>query len=181
MLDKKEIENCKLCGNLPKLTENFAQIGKSRILILGESPAKDGWIMSHRAFYNVDGKLQASGKVLEKLLNLCGLTIEEISFTEVCKCIISDRKKLRECSKNCRPFLMKQLEDIDCDIILPMGQYPTEIILGVEVKRLKDFVGKKFRIEINGKIRTVIPIYHTSPANPLGYIGNEEIFKELKW
>ena len=105
MVKNDIIKNCKLCGDLPKLTCNPIKKGKSKILILGESPAKDGWILSGRAFYNSEGKLQATGKVLNQLLILCGLTIDDINFTEVCKCIIADRKKLRECCGNCKNIL----------------------------------------------------------------------------
>mgnify|MGYP002799674210 FL=1 len=82
------ISDCRLCGDLPKLSCDTMKKGKSRILVLGESPAKDGWIVSGKAFYNKDGKLQATGKVLQKLLNLCGLDIEDVNFTECCKWII---------------------------------------------------------------------------------------------
>ena len=175
----EEIRNCFKCGNLPKLTEAVMQTGKSRILIIGESPAKDGWIVSKKAFYNKDGKLQASGRVLDKLLSLCNLTVEDISFTEVCKCVISDRKTLKKCCENCRPILLKQLENVECDIILTMGRYPTETILRTKIKKLSDVVGKKFEINLGNSIKTVIPIYHPSPINPLGFRGNEKIFKEL--
>ena len=148
-------------------------------MILGESPAKDGWIVSGKAFYNKEGKLQATGKVLDKLLHLCGLTIDDINFTEVCKCIISDRSKLRLCSNNCKPILFSQIDNFDCDIIMPMGQYPTEIILGRKIYKLRDVVGKKFEVNFGKKVKTVIPIYHTSPANPLCFKGNEVIFNEL--
>ena len=77
------IKNCKKCGELPKLTCNTIKMGKSKILVLGESPAKDGWIVSKRAFYNVEGKFQATGKVLDRLLNLLDLTIDDINFTIV--------------------------------------------------------------------------------------------------
>ena len=173
------IKNCNKCGNLTKLTCNTIKVGNSRILVLGESPAKDGWIQSGRAFYNKDGKFQASGKVLDKLLNILELTIDDINFTEVCKCIIEDRKKLRECSSNCKEILFKQIALFDFDIILPMGQFPTETVLGFKIDKLKDVVGKKYEVEFNGKIKTVIPIYHTSPANPLCYKGNEPIFKNI--
>lgn len=179
MIDK-EILDCKLCGELEKLKCNSLQIGKSRILVLGESPSKDGWIVSGRAFFNSDGKLQASGKILNKLLNICGINIEDVNFTECCKCIISDRKRLRECIKNCRSILFTQLENLDFDIILPMGQYPSEVILDRRVKRLKDIIGKEFRIKIGNSTKLVIPIYHTSPISPLSFKGNEPIFKDLK-
>ena len=176
----QKITDCSLCGNLPKLTFETIKIGASNVLVLGESPAKDGWIQSGRAFYNKEGKFQATGKILERLLNLCDLTIDDINFTECCKCIISDRKTLRTCMQNCKPILFEQLDLFDCDIILPMGQYPTETILGVKVDKLKDFVGKEFEINFGKTTKLVIPIYHTSPANPLCYKGNEEIFLNLK-
>lgn len=172
----EEIQNCRKCGDLPKLSCNSLQDNNSRVIILGESPAKDGWIVSGKAFYTKEGKLQATGKILNKLLQLCGLDIDSINFTEVCKCIISDRKKLRVCSSNCRPILINQLDSVNSDIILPMGQYPTETILGFKVNKLKEVVGKIYEIEINNKKKIVIPIYHTSPANPLCYKGNEKIF-----
>lgn len=174
----QEIINCNKCGDLPKLVCNPIKVGESKVLILGESPAKDGWIVSGRAFYNKDGKLQASGKILNKLLNLCGLTIDNINFTEVCKCIISDRKTLRACCNNCKPILFKQLDKFDCDVILPMGQFPTETILGKKINKLSDVVGKQFEVDFGRTIKTVIPIYHTSPANPMCFKGNEKIFKE---
>ena len=173
------IKECNKCGNLMKLTCNSMKIGDSRILVLGESPAKDGWIQSGKAFYNKEGKFQASGKVLDKLLNIIGLTIDDINFTEVCKCIIEDRKRLRECSSNCKDILFKQISLFDFDIILPMGQFPTETILGIKIDKLKDVVGNIYNVDFNGKIKKVIPIYHTSPANPLCYKGNEPIFKNV--
>ena len=174
------IQNCNKCGNLPKLTCDTMKKGKSRFLVLGESPAKDGWIQSGRAFYNSKGQFQASGKVLEKLLNLMGLTIEDINFTECCKCIIEDRRTLRKCTQNCREILYKQISKFeDADIILPMGQYPTEAVLGIKVNKLSDYIGKEFEIEFDGVKKIVIPIYHTSPASPLSYKGNESIFRSL--
>ena len=173
------IEECELCGKLPKLSCNTIKFGKSRILILGESPAKDGWIKSGRAFYNDKGRLQATGKVLNELLSICNLTIDDINFTECCKCIINDRKSLRKCMRNCKPILFSQLDEFDCDIILPMGQYPTETILGYKINKLKDHVGKEYIVEFGKTKKLVVPIYHTSPANPLCYKGNAPIFEKL--
>lgn len=177
---EEKIKNCNLCGDLPKLTCDTIKIGNSNILILGESPAKDGWIVSGKAFYNCKGELQATGKILQKLLNICNLNIENINFTECCKCVIEDRKTLRKCMANCKNILFNQIDKFDCDIILPMGQYPTEIILGKKVNKLRDFVGKEYYINFGNTTKLVIPIYHTSPANPLCFKGNVEVFHRLK-
>lgn len=46
---KKQIENCTLCGNLPKLVNNSIQYGLTKFIIVGESPAKDGWIEKQKS------------------------------------------------------------------------------------------------------------------------------------
>ena len=176
---ENEISKCCKCGDLPKLTCDTIKLGKSKLLVLGESPAKDGWIVSGKAFYNSKGKLQATGKILNELLKMCNLTIDDINFTECCKCIISDRKNLRTCMNNCKSILFHQLDTFDCDIILPMGQYPTEVILGQKIDKLKDYVGKEYIVDFGATKKLVIPIYHTSPANPLCYKGNIPIFEKI--
>ena len=177
---KNKISSCTLCGNLPKLIENSIQYGTTNFIIIGESPAKDGWIESKRAFYNTSGKLQASGRILEKLLNNIGLSISDIYFTECCKCIIEDRKNLEKCSENCMPILIEQLQDLPCDTIITMGLHPTQAILKTKIKKFADYVGKDFFITLGNKKYTLIPIYHPSPLNPKGYKDNVPIFEKIK-
>lgn len=175
-----KIIKCSLCGKLPKLIENPMQYGNTKFIIVGESPAKDGWIESKRAFYNTSGKLQGTGRVLEKLLNNIGLSISDIYFTECCKCIIEDRGKLEKCSKNCMPILIEQLSNLPCEIILTMGVHPTQAILQTKIKKFADYVGKEFNITLGYKDYKLIPIYHPSPLNPKGYKENLPIFEKLK-
>lgn len=177
---QKKISNCSLCGKLPKLIENSIQYGKTNFIIIGESPAKDGWIESKRAFYNVSGKLQATGRILEKLLNDIGLSIDDIYFTECCKCIIDERKNLVKCSSNCMPILIEQLNNIPCKLILTMGQHPTQALLKTKIKKFADYVGKVFDVELGKKNYKLIPIYHPSPLNPKGYKENAPIFEFIK-
>ena len=177
---EKKIRECSLCGSLPKLVENSVQYGKTNFIIIGESPAKDGWIESKKAFYNTSGKLQGSGRVLEKLLNSINLSIEDIYFTECCKCIIEDRKNLEQCSKNCMPFLIEQLNSLPCKIILTMGQHPTQAIMQTKIKKFADFVGQKYEIKLGTKEYILLLIYHPSPLNPKGYKDNLPIFSKLK-
>ena len=176
----EEIKVCKLCGELPKLIEDNIQIGTTPFIVIGESPAKDGWIESKRAFYNTKCRLQASGKVLEKLLNNIGYSIKDIYFTECCKCIIEDRKQLAKCCQNCMPFLLEQLKNIPCNIILTMGLHPTQALLNKKIKKFADYVGKEFDFVIDNKKYILLPIYHTSPLNPKGYKLNIPIFEKLK-
>ena len=176
----EKIKSCTMCGALPKLVENSVQIGKTKFIIIGESPAKDGWIESKRAFYNTAGKLQGSGRILEKLLNLIDLSIPDIYFTECCKCIIEDRKNLEKCSANCMPILVEQLNSLPCDIILTMGLHPTQALLSTKIKKFADYVGKEFDVKLGTKTYKLVPIYHPSPLNPKGFKDNFPIFERLK-
>jgi len=176
----KEIMDCTLCGCLPKLIENSVQYGTTKFILIGESPAKDGWIESKKAFYNTAGKLQGTGRVLERLLNNIGLSIDDIYFTECCKCIIADRKNLENCSNNCLPILIKQLNKLPCKIILTMGLHPTQALLKRKIKKFADYVGKEYDVELGEHKYKLIPIYHTSPLNPKGYKDNVEIFEKIK-
>lgn len=175
-----EIEKCNVCGSFPKLRNNLIQKGKTNFIIIGESPARNGWLESGKAFYDKSGKLQASGKILERLLNILNLHIEDIYFTECCKCFIADRTKLEMYSKNCFPFLERQISSIDCQYIITMGKFPTQQLLKQEIKHFSDYVGKLFDIEVKGKKYHLLPIYHPSPANPKGYKDNVPIFEKYK-
>lgn len=174
------ISNCSLCGNLPKLTENSVKIGTTKFIIIGESPAKNGWIESKSPFLNTSGRLHATARILNKLLKTIGLTTDDIFFTECCKCIIEDRKNLEKCSANCMPILIKQLNSLPCEIILSMGLHPTQALLNKKIKKFADFVGKEYSVKLGEKNYTLIPIYHASPLNPKGYKENVPIFEKLK-
>ena len=103
------------------------------------------------------------------------LKLEDITFLEVIKCYVKERKNLNKCSLNCRKFLIKQLEILNPKIVLTLGDAATRTILDIKYKKFSDVVGKTF--EINGY--KVIPIYHPSPISPMSYKGNIEIFKNI--
>lgn len=172
---------CFKCGDNVRLKPSvIMQEGKTNFIIVGESPALDGWINSGRAFYNSEGNLQASGRVLARLLSILDITIDDIYFTECCKCVLKDRKCLTKSAQNCKQILERQLLQLPCDYILTMGKVPTEILLGKKIKRFCDVVGNVYQIQIGDKNFLLLPIYHPSPLNPKGYSGNEPVFKKYK-
>ena len=81
--------------------------------------------------------------------------------------------------ENCKKILFRQIDGLDCDIILPMGLHSTQIVLDKKIDKLSNYVGKEFVVNFGSKEKLVVPIYHTSPANPQGYKGNKEIFKKI--
>ena len=179
---EKEIQKCNKCSNLIKLNFNTISYGKNNdILFIGESPAKNGWIVTGKAFYNINGKLLATARILNELLKKIDLTIDDITFTEACKCSIPDRKLLKECSANCFSFLEKQIGKLKSKILIPLGEHPTRILLkDIAFKKFSDVVGKTYTIKINNTDIIVIPIYHPSPINPKGYKNNIGIFETIK-
>ena len=61
-------------------------------------------------------------------------------------------------------------------IILSLGDAATKTILNIKYKKFSDVVGNEY--ELDGM--KVIPIYHPSPISPKSYVGNVDIFNEIK-
>lgn len=178
---EKEIQKCKLCKNLIKLYSNTISYGKNTdILFVGESPAKNGWIETGRAFYDKNNKLLPTGRVLNELLKIIDLSIDDITFTEACKCHIPDRKLLKESSVNCLNFLKDQIFELDCKIVISLGEHPSRILIEEPFKRFGDVAGRIFKEQIGDNEILIIPIYHPSPINPKGYKLNVPIFEKIR-
>lgn len=172
----KEICSCAKCIHRDLCAPTYTYLGKdNRILILGEAPAKNGWRISGRAWYEPSGKITATGKILKQLLSEIGLTLEDLSFTEAVKCAPLAPKFLKECGKNCYPFLLRQLEILKPKIIIPLGVRATELILP-KFNKFSDVVGCSHQT----KFGIVIPIYHPSPISPIGYKANVPIMQTIK-
>ena len=172
------IHNCNTCGDMVEHfnNETTVSIGKnSDIVILGEAPANNGWRKSGVAWYDINHNLIPSGVILERLLNLIDYSLEDTCFLEASKCYPKERKYLKECYKNCKKYLLSQLEIIDPKVILSLGDTATKSLLDVKYSRFGDVVGVCFNY--NGY--DVIPIYHPSPISPVGYNGNLDIFNGI--
>ncbi len=154
------------------------QIGqgiKSRILIVGESPALNGWILSGHAFYTKEGKLVPSGVRLNRLLLPFDLKLEDCSFTEICKCFVGkDRRLLKTCGPKCFEIFVKQCELIKPVLLITLGVETLKIINMCTNGNLK--IGGISKILV-GKIEAqILPVYHPSPVNPKSQKLNENIF-----
>jgi DNA polymerase len=148
---------------------------KSDIVILGEAPANNGWRKSGVAWYDENHNLLPSGVVLQRLLKLIDYTLQDTYFLEAIKCYPTNRKYLKECSNNCKKYLLEQLLIINPQIILTLGDVATRTLLNTKYSKYGDIVGKCY--DYNGF--EVIPIYHPSPISPLSYNGNVDIFENV--
>jgi len=151
----------------------------AKVLILGESPAENGWRKSGRACYTLKGKLLPTGKRLNELLYPFDLSVETCAFTELAKCFVGkDRHLLLQCSQNCWPILIHQLESKNIELIIPLGVKTLEILNFLNSSDLK--TGVLAKTAINGEEYLALPIYHPSPINSHGRQKNLDIFAKNK-
>ena len=106
-----EIKQCNICDCMVEKFNNDITVSvgnKSDIVIVGESPANNGWRKSGIAWRDENYKLLPSGRVLQSLLEIIGYSLEDTYFIEAIKCYPKERRYLKECSNNCKKYLIKQ-------------------------------------------------------------------------
>lgn len=165
---KNNEQHC--CDDVKIDLNKFLQIGSGigrNLLVVGESPALNGWIKSGRAFYTLDGKIVPTGKNF--LINLKQidqkLELDNISFTEISKCYIgSNRNKLMNCATKTWPHFIGQIEYICPSLMILLGKRTTEIFNKIAETDLT--IGDIQKIRISNQLLNILPIYHPSPLNP---------------
>lgn len=167
------------CNSIETFPFNkFLQAGRekgAKVLILGESPASNGWRKSGRAFYTPEGKLLPSGKNLNALLSKLNLSVETCAFTELVKCYVGkDRKLLTQCGAKCWPIFLTQLASSKYSLIIILGVKTLELFNKFSGAHLT--TGKLAKTKIGTKNYTLLPIYHPSPIAPFNHQRNFEIF-----
>lgn len=170
------IQKCKLC-DLEKINGYNIYFGSNtKILMIGEAPAKNGWRITGKAWINEQNKVIPSGKILEKLLINTGVSLFDISFIELIKCFPTDRKNLKNYASNCLYIFDKQIELLKPELIITLGEIPTKALLKeLNFKKLSDVTGKEFKYRNS----TIIPIFHPSPISPKSYNDNKPIFDNV--
>ena len=85
---------CEFPNEFPEHKFHQKGIGKGKyVLLVGESPAPNGWRKSGKACYSPEGKLLPTGKRLNELLTEFGLSVEICGFTELSKCFVGKYRK----------------------------------------------------------------------------------------
>jgi DNA polymerase len=145
---------CELC-NTPGKHVPGTGLETAKIVALGEAPgateAECGLPFVGRA-----------GKLLDGLLEMVGLSRDKIYILNtVCCRPPENRKPLPKESQECRHFLVEQLEILNPDIIIALGNSALGAITGIDggiVKRC----GKWETTNIIGKNTLVMPCFHPS-------------------
>lgn len=164
------------CTKCPSLCRSRTKVvfgegsPKAEILFVGEAPGAN----EDREGIPFCG---ASGKILDELLQSINLSREEIFISNIILCRPeNNRNPAKEEVENCRERLDALISIIQPKVIVTIGNFSTERIIGrTGVKSIR---GKTFLTTINGRSITVIPVIH--PASYL-YSGRDpELFQQMR-
>jgi uracil-DNA glycosylase len=114
----------------------------------------------------------AAGKLLDQLLEEIGIRRRDIYIANVIKCRPPQNRNPRaEEIESCKPYLFKQIELIDPEVICTLGNFSTQLLLGTKVGITK-VRGQAFR---QGSY-IIVPMLH--PAAALHREGMMDAVKE---
>jgi len=136
----------------------------ARMMFIGEGPGRQE---------DLDGRpfVGRAGKFLDECLQSIGLRREEVFITNIVKCRpteksgnwVKDRKPATEEIEACAPYLTKQIELLNPDIICTLGDTAKSQIF----KRFDledDTIGHVHgRLFLAGRIK-IVPLYHPAAA-----------------
>lgn len=178
---EKEIANCCLCAEcVEKFKSSTIYFGSRKdILLVGEAPANNGWHISGKVWKSSSGKIIPSGKRMKDLLVICEVDLFDCSFVEAVKCHPIERRNLPMCVRNCRTFLLNQIELLAPRIIVTLGKVPTQILISKQVD-FDQLVGCIHTVSLGEKEYMVFPIYHPSPISPKSLKNNIPLMLNLK-
>jgi len=155
---QKIVEECRKCPlwkNRNKLVFGEGP-PDARIMLIGLGPG-----------YHEDREgrpfVGAAGKFLNKLLDSVGLKREEVYITNVVKCYLPENKVTDEEVKACTPYLDKQIELIDPEIIIALGNTAAEYLskkYRFQFTSMEKMHGQVLRISTISKEVKIILMYH---------------------
>lgn len=180
---KEEVVGCEKCS-LYK-TRNMPVIGEgdhdANVMFIGEAPGAQE-DKTGRPFC---GK---AGDILNNLLEGAGLEREEIYIANVLKCRPPDnRDPKQEEIEACTPYLGRQIEIIEPEVIVGLGNFGTKFVLSKynlkgKIEGISQIHGETFSAKtLFGEIK-IVPMYHPAVAtyNPNMIDTLEEDFEVLK-
>jgi DNA polymerase len=149
-----EIKVCTRCELHRTRTKSVPGEGPAdaRIMLIGEAP---GWNEDQQGRPFVG----AAGKFLEELLAAAGLTRSEVFITNVVKSRPpGNRDPLPDEIAACAPFLERQIEVIDPEVIVTLGRF--SMARWFPGERISRIHGQPKRV---GR-RLIVPMYHPAAA-----------------
>lgn len=156
---------CEQCPDMIRPVVTGSPVA-SKILFIGQAPGdKEGpagkpfaWTAGKTLF-----KWFASIGVEEELFRSC------VYMAAVCRCFPGknpkggDRVPSRDEIKNCRQWLMAEVELLKPELVIPVGKLA--ILQMMPVTKLTDVIGAQHRLDFHGCSVDVIPLPHPSGAS----------------
>lgn len=149
-------------------TRHFPMIGqgnhKAKIVFIGEAPG-----------YNEDQTGRpfqgSSGKVFDELLCSIKLKREEVYICNILKCRPpKNRDPLPNEIEACTPYLMRQLKEIQPEIVCCLGNFSTRFIMKLfgiadQCAGMTKVHGNVFEVKNSDRKLKIIPLYHPASVN----------------
>ncbi len=164
---------CRLCKTRKNVVFGEGD-PQTNLMFVGEAPGEQEDIQG-RPFVG------RAGQLLNRFLNLYGVSRERVYITNVVKCRPpNNRNPEIDEIKSCYPFLERQIELIEPKVILCLGAFAARTILNLPEKTpISRIRGKEHKVEVKGKEVIVIPTFH--PAYLLrNRKGEPEFQKDLE-
>jgi uracil-DNA glycosylase family 4 len=120
-----EVGQCRKCGLGSLRTNPVPGEGspRARIMFIGEAPGADEDAQG-RPFVG------RAGQLLDKIIAACGLKRDEVFIGNILKCRPPDNRDPRPDEiVNCLPYLQRQIEAIDPDVIVALGAHAAKTLL----------------------------------------------------
>jgi uracil-DNA glycosylase family 4 len=120
-----EVRQCRRCGLGSSRTNAVPGEGspRARIMFIGEAPGADEDAQG-RPFVG------RAGQLLDRIIAACGLKREEVFIGNILKCRPPENRDPRPDEiVNCLPYLQRQIETINPDVIVALGGHAAKTLL----------------------------------------------------
>ncbi len=160
---EEEIRRCTKCPLHRHRTKAVPGEGdpNAKVFFIGEAPGRNE---------DLEGRpfVGAAGKLLNRLLELAGLSRSAVFITNVVKCRPPGNRDPRpEEIEACAPYLDRQLAAVRPDIVVTLGRHSTAYLLGragMQASSIMKTRGRIYRIEVEGLEVEVLPTLHPAAA-----------------
>lgn len=122
------LENCSLCSLGSTKTKLVFGVGNphARLVFVGEAPGRDEDLQGVPF-------VGRAGELLTSMIQRMGMERDDVYICNVLKCRPpNNRNPLPEEVEKCQPFLLRQLKAIGPDIIVALGTFAAQTLLGTK-------------------------------------------------
>ena len=171
-MDGLEVEACTRCGALVESRSQIVNGGgpaDADVLFVGEAPGANEDEQG-------DPFVGRSGDVLDDALRDVGLSRADVRITNCVRCRPPEnRDPTGEELANCRPYLDREIELVDPEVVVTLGKVPGEHLLERDVAVTNE-AGDVERVALGGRERDLLVCLH--PAATLYDASQKEAFEK---